>query len=321
MSLPAGGVCRPIVPRSRSLGRARARPQRSPLRVELHGEPPQPVRRTPIASGGAQSPTIDVSSEVRAEAPKRRAPAPPAPGHRAGGAAVGARRPLRDAGRGRGLASGSQDAPARRTTTAGAPRALRARAVHARTVPREHPQPRRPDARPRAHGRHWSRDGSSSRRPMRSRRGPRRAGGSSCWPTSRGSARRSLPCSEPPRWVTSAVPGECWSSPTGLRRSNDRPLVPHDRGAGQRRPGVGRDHVGPPRQGDGPRLGRDHRGRGPRPAAYQRRSDEAVGPDTRARQAPRPGAVRHRDHRDARAHAAGGCPTSARPTRRCSASR
>ncbi len=61
--------------------------------------------------------------------------------------------------------------------------------------------------------------GPSSRRLMRSRRAPRRAGGSSCWPTSPVWARRSPRPSGRRRWASCAARNGCSSWPTDPPRS------------------------------------------------------------------------------------------------------
>ena len=119
----------------------------------------------------------------------------------------------------------------------------------------------------------------------------------------------------PPRGAAGARRGR------PARRDHHRPLVPHHHRARQRRTRVGGDHVGPAGQGRGPRLGRDHRRRGPRAAAYDDEAVEAVGADLRAREAARP--RRRSSSRPPRRPATrrSSCPTSPRRTPRCWASR
>ena len=196
------------------------------------GEPALFVEETPITSGGGQSSTIQCSSTQRVPAPERHATATAAvAGRRAGRAAVGARRPVRDAGRRRHLAPCRQDPPVRRARLARAPRALLSGALHARSVHREHPQSRPSDAQPRADRR--ARAPEDPVRSSRCDRGARR-GGRTAVPARR-RARRGQDDRRGPRGDGGGRPPRCATGARRgrpARRDHDRPLVPHDHGAG-----------------------------------------------------------------------------------------
>ena len=139
--------------------------------------------------------------------------------------------PVRDAGRRRHLAPGRQDPPVRRARPARAPRAVRPGALHARSVHREHPQPRRSDAQPRADRR--ARAPEDPVRGGRRDRGARR-GGRTAVPARR-RARRGQDDRRGPRGDGGGRPPRCATGARRgrpARRDHDRPLVPHDHGAG-----------------------------------------------------------------------------------------
>ena len=176
------GAC--SVRHATTVGTSTGRQVRLDLAADV-GEPAPFVEETPITSGGGQSSTIQCSSTQRIPAPGRHAtPTAAVAGRRAGRAAVGARRPV---WRHRSTAPPGT-LPSRPTCTSGAPcprtsrRTLRCptRSVGSSRTPSiltiRRPAPSRPTRS--------SPGGSSSKQPMRSRRAPRRADGSSCWPTS-----------------------------------------------------------------------------------------------------------------------------------------
>src|SRR5699024_4203550 len=237
------------------------------------------TRAAPVRSPGAHLPPLPHSPTPQIPAPQGwRAVAAAAAVRRPGRAAVGARRPLRDPGRGRLVASGREDAPVRRPQPARASRALRSRTAHPRPVPREHPESREPCAEPRT-----GRGSRAAQEPVRGGRRDRgtRPGRRAAVPARRRAGRRQddLRCSRRdrggrrPRRAASAR----GRRPAG--GDHDRALVPHHHRARRRRPGMGGDHLGPPGEGRGARVGREHRGRGPRAATDHHEAVEAVGAD------------------------------------------